>query len=165
MLYERYAHMAMGICMRYSAEKSDAEDVMQDAFITIFRKLDQYAGKGELGAWIRKVVVNTALMHYRKNKKRTLHIELNEPGIQPESSEDILQKMAAQDLLRYVQALPDGYRMVFNLYGVEGYTHPEVAEMLRISVGTSKSQYSRARKLLIENIQKEEYQSLHGKIN
>ena len=153
MLYHQFCDMAMGVCMRYSSSEHDAEDILQDSFVTVFRKLDTFKGDGALGGWIRKITVNTALMHYRKNKKNRLYAEIEESGIDPTSDDDVFNDISAKHLLGLIQQLPEGYRMVFNLYGIEGYKHHEIAEKLSISVGASKSNLSRAkeklRKLLI----------------
>lgn len=142
--------------MRYASCEADAEDILQDAFITVFRKLDTFKAQGALGGWIRKVTVNTALMHYRKNKRNQLYAEIEESGIDLASDENILHEISAKHLMGLIQSLPEGYRMVFNLYGIEGFKHHEIAKQLGISEGTSKSQYSRARKILIEKIKAEE---------
>ncbi len=155
-LYHQYSGLMMGIAMRYSSCKSEAEDILQDSFLTIFTKLDQYKKTGPLGAWIRKIVVNTALMRLRKNKHNKLFLLLDESLAIEEVSEDALSKLSAKELMMKIQLLAPGYRAVFNLYAVEGYSHPEISQSLGISVGTSKSQYSRARALLKLMIEKEQ---------
>ncbi len=155
-LYHRFSDMAMGVCMRYAKNRKDAEDILQDAFVTVFRKLDQYSGKGELGGWIRKITVNTAITHFRKNKKHHLYVALEASGIEVESFDDVFADLSAQHLMQKIRKLPENYRVVFNLYGIEGFTHPEIAQQLGISVNTSKSQYSRARKMLIKSIEEDE---------
>ena len=141
--------------MRYSSTEVDAEDILQDSFVTVFRKLDTFKGEGALGGWIRRITVNTALMNYRKNKKTKLYAEIEEAGIDLVSNDNVFDDISARYLMGLVQSLPEGYRMVFNLYGIEGYKHHEIAEKLGISEGTSKSQYSRARKMLMEKIKSE----------
>lgn len=153
LLYQKFCGMTMGVSMRYAKNREDAEDILQEAFIIIFQKLHTYQQKGQLGAWIRKITVNAALMHYRKNNKYALYAELEEEGIDVASDIDIFSEIAAHDLMQHIQKLPSGYRVVFNLYGIEGYTHPEIAKELGIAEGTSKSQYSRARKMLIKMIE------------
>jgi RNA polymerase sigma-70 factor (ECF subfamily) len=155
-LYERYAPYMMGVCMRYASCEEEAEDLLQEGFITIFKKLDSFEGRGELGAWMRKIFVNTALMHYRKAKHQQQLVELESQAYKVESGSDPLQTLSAGELMQMMQQLPGGARMVFNLYAVEGYEHHEIAEQMGISVGTSKSQYSRARQLLRAQIDKEE---------
>ena len=147
-LYAQFSARMMGLCLRYSSCQADAEDVMQEAFIQVFRKIDTYKGKGPLGGWIRRIMINVALQNYRKTKHLRLTVEHDEAGVEPEVAENVFSQLAAQELLKLIQQLPEGYRMVFNLYAVEGYTHPEIAKELNISVGTSKSQFSRSRSLL-----------------
>jgi RNA polymerase sigma factor (sigma-70 family) len=148
--------MVMGVCMRYSSREADAEDILQDSFITVFRKLDTFKATGPLGGWIRKIAVNTALMHFRKNKKNQLYADIEDTGIEIASNDDVFSAISAKELMSLIQSLPEGYRMVFNLYGIEGYKHHEIATQLSISEGTSKSQYSRARKMLINKIESEQ---------
>jgi len=155
-LYASYASRMLGICMRYSSSREDAEDILQDGFIQVFRKIETYQGSGALGGWIRRIMINEALQHYRRSKYLRLTVEHEEVGVDPEDSENILANLAAEELVHLIQQLPDGYRMVFNFYAVEGYTHPEIAKKLNISVGTSKSQFSRARALLRQMIEANE---------
>lgn len=154
-LYDRYSGRMMGICMRYAASEAEAEDILQEGFVTVFRKIASYKGTGELGAWIRKVFVNAALMNYRRNKKHRLQADLADVEYMQEGNDDVFQQMSAADLMRMVQRLPLGCRMVFNLYAIEGYNHREIAEKLGVSAGTSKSQFSRARMLLRKMIENE----------
>ena len=155
-LYDRYAPYMMGVCMRYASSEAEAEDLLQEGFITVFRKLGSFEGRGELGGWMRKIFLNTALMNFRKVKHMQQQMELEAGRYAIDNGEDPFAKASAADLMRMMQELPAGARLVFNLYAVEGFEHHEIAEQLGISVGTSKSQYSRARSLLREKIQKEE---------
>ena len=155
-LYEKFAPYMMGVCMRYAASEAEAEDLLQDGFVTIFKKLDRFEGRGNLGAWMRKIFLNTALMNYRKTKHLHHQLELEGQAYKIESGEDPFETLSAIELMQMMQSLPAGARMVFNMYAVEGYEHPEIAKEMGISVGTSKSQYSRARKLLREKLEKEE---------
>lgn len=153
-LYDQYAGRMMGLCMRYASSEAEAEDILQEGFVTVFRKMDTWSGTGELGAWIRKVIVNTALMQYRRSKKHRFQMDLSDVEYQLQADDNVLQQLSAADLMQMVQRLPAGCRLVFNLYAVEGYNHREIGEEMGISVGTSKSQFSRARHLLkgmIEN--------------
>lgn len=146
-LYQLYAPQMMGICMRYSSGKADAEDILQDGFIKVYNRLDTFSGTGALGGWIRRIMINTALQRYRENKNLQL-VRLEDSAVHLEVSNDVLSSMSADELLVKIQQLPVGFRTVFNLYAIEGYKHHEIAEMLDISVGTSKSQYSRSRAFL-----------------
>jgi RNA polymerase sigma factor (sigma-70 family) len=155
-LYDRYAPYMMGVCMRYASSQSEAEDLLQEGFVTVFRKLDSFQGRGELGAWMRRIFLNTALMNFRKTKHFQHQMELDAVRQTADTGEDPFSAVSAGELMRMMQSLPAGARMVFNLYAVEGFEHHEIAEQLGISVGTSKSQYSRARALLKEKLEKEE---------
>ncbi len=149
-LFARFVYMMKGICLRYAQDETEAEDILQDAFIRIFGRLDQYNETGPLGAWIRRITVNTALESYRKRKsvKQQLVTALDLKDLHPATNDGIIEQLHAEELVKKIQQLPPGYRAVFNLYAVEGYSHPEIGELLGISEGTSKSQYSRARLML-----------------
>jgi len=156
-LYLRFVEMMKGICLRYAANEAEAEDILQEAFIQAFKKLEMYSGKGALGGWMRKITINKALEQYRKNKslKNTKDNYLDNRLDHPDD-DNIFSQLGLADLLTKMQQLPVGYRTIFNLYAVEGYKHSEIGEMLGIAEGTSKSQFSRARKMLIEMIKNEE---------
>ncbi len=155
-LYHLHAPKMMGIAMRYASCVPEAEDILQESFIKVFNKLETFKATGPLGAWIRRVVVNTALQRIRDNKHYKMHIEIDAAESVLEVSDDVLAQMEAAEIMKKVQKLPTGFRTVFNLYAIEGYSHPEIAKELGISVGTSKSQYSRARALLRTLIESEE---------
>ncbi|MEM7040918.1 MAG: sigma-70 family RNA polymerase sigma factor, partial [Bacteroidota bacterium] len=125
-------------------------------FVKVFSKIDAFRGTGELGAWIRRIMVNAALMNYRKQKKHQGQVDLDEVSFVLDSGYDIFRAVSARDLMFMIQQLPSGYRLVFNLYAIEGFNHREIAEKLNISVGTSKSQFSRARAMLRGMIEMEE---------
>lgn len=155
-LYDRYAAYMMGICMRYAASEEEAEDTLQEGFMTIFRHMESFQATGDLRAWMRKIMLNTALMQYRKNKARLFDQDIDELAYTLEADDSVLDRLSADDLMQMMQRLPAGARMVFNLYAVEGFDHPEIATQLGVSVGTSKSQYHRARELMRQMIEKEE---------
>jgi RNA polymerase sigma-70 factor (ECF subfamily) len=146
-LYEQFSVQMFRICLRYTTDRNEAEDVLQDGFIKVFRDIAQFRGEGPLGAWIRRIMVNTALSHLRKKKQFITnvpdfeHLEGNDHALMPSFDSNI----DAETLMRHLQNLPDGYRAVFNLYAIDGYTHEEIAEQLNISIGTSKSQLFKAR--------------------
>ncbi|MDX1445294.1 sigma-70 family RNA polymerase sigma factor [Lishizhenia sp.] len=156
-LYDRYAYMMKGVCLRYARDVSEAEDYLQEAFLRAFKSIHQLNPSGNLGAWLRTIAVNVGLEMYRKNKAIDLRLE-NYKHIQGNSVdlETAFEKMALEDLVKKIQRLPLGYRTVFNLYAIEGFNHEEIAQKLEISAGTSKSQYSRARSLLRQWIEEEE---------
>lgn len=152
-LYKQYSGVLFAICLRYSPNYTEAEDNLQDAFITIFKKVGQYKGKGSFEGWIKRVTVNTVLQKYRK--KRTFEI-VDEGQIEDDAEVEVESEEIPLDfLLKIVQELPDRYRLVFTMYVMDGYQHKEIAEMLGISDGTSKSNLARARGILKNKI--EEY--------
>ncbi len=144
-LYKRYSNVLFGICLKYSPNRAEAEDNLQDAFITIFSRIEQYKGKGSFEGWIKRITVNTALQKYRKKKAFDIS---NEQQIEDVDVEIEETKVPLDFLLKIIQELPDRYRLVFNLYVLDGYSHKEIAEMLEISDGTSKSNLARARMIL-----------------
>jgi RNA polymerase sigma-70 factor (ECF subfamily) len=147
-LYDKFSRKMMGVCLRYCDNTEEAEDVLQNGFVTVFQKIESYKGTGSLEGWIRKVMVNTALTNIRKNKNLKLNIELDSVEYMLPSANHITQSIAAKDLLKIIQTLPTGFKTVFNLYAIEGYSHKEIGDMLGITEGTSKSQYSRAKAYL-----------------
>lgn len=152
-LYKRYNRVLFAICLRYSPDYSEAEDNLQDAFITIFKKIEQFEGKGSFEGWMKRVTVNTVLQKYRK--QRTYSI-VEEAQIEDTVEEEIeSEDIPLNFLLQIVQELPNQYRLVFSMYVLDGYAHKEIAEALGISEGTSKSNLARARTILKNKI--EEY--------
>ncbi|GJM27964.1 MAG: DNA-directed RNA polymerase sigma-70 factor [Cyclobacteriaceae bacterium] len=154
MLYEKYSPAMYPLCLRYVKEKSEAEDIMISGFMKAFDKIDGFTGKGSLGGWIRRIMINQALSHLRKNKSVHVHLNSESTDYQPHVSISG-DHLEAEDLMNLVCKLPVGYRTVFNLYAIEGYSHKEISEVLGISENTSKSQLSRARGLLQKQILKE----------
>ena len=146
-LYNKFSRKMMGVCMRYCDSEQEAEDVLQNGFITVFSNLESYKGSGSFEGWIRKIIVNTALTNIRKNKKFRQNIAMENVEFMLPAAH-VGDDYAAKDLLKVIQQLPPGGRTVFNLFAIEGYSHKEIGEMLNISEGTSKSQYSRARAYL-----------------
>ncbi|MFN8211923.1 MAG: sigma-70 family RNA polymerase sigma factor [Bacteroidales bacterium] len=153
MLYDRYSRFLLGVCMRYSTDRSEAEDILQDAFMKIYFSIGDFSGTGSFAGWLRKVAVNTAITHYHRNLKHRHHIEIEEFVSVETGTESFEEELfSADELYKVLNDLPSGYRMVFNLYAVEGYKHKEIAEMLGIDTNTSKSQYSRAKAVLREKL-------------
>ncbi len=153
-LYEHFAPLMLGVCFRYTKTKIDAEEVLQEGFIKVFKNLHHYRSEGELGAWIRKIMVNTALNFLKTNKRYQNDLVFNEMTLHPVSSNNPLIQLQAKELSELIRQLPTGYQAIFNLHAVEGFTHVEISAMLGITDGTSRSQYARARALLIEWIKK-----------
>jgi RNA polymerase sigma factor (sigma-70 family) len=151
LLFERYAGKLMTICLRYSCDKPEAEDMLQDAFIKIFSHIRQYKFEGSLEGWMKRIVVNCALKTIQKKKTRFIEIS-NHDAAAPQSDSFVLSSLSEDELIKLISNLPDGYRIVFNLYVMEGYSHDEIAEMLGIQPATSRSQLVKARKLLQKQI-------------
>ena len=154
-LYEKYSRLLMGICMRYASNKAEAEDILQDSFLKIFFRINDYSGTGSFVGWLRKVVVNTAITNYHVNLKYRYHVEIEE-YVSAESGRAGFDEdfFTADELYKVLNELPRGYRMIFNLYAVEGYKHKEIAEMMGIDTNTSKSQYSRAKAVIRDKLVK-----------
>ncbi len=146
-LYRLVASQMYALCLRYMGNEDDARDVMQDGFIKVFNKITQYSGKGSLEGWIRKIMVNTALEKFR-SKPNVVYLDDSYNTIENSGNDDAIQQLNAEEILKLIQKLSPAYRMVFNLFAIEGYSHSEIAEKLGISEGTSKSNLSRARVIL-----------------
>lgn len=149
-LYRIYSAKLFGLCLKYSENRQQAEDNLQDGFVSIFEKISQFRDEGSFEGWLKRIVINTCLQKYRKQKVYSLN---NESQIEEESFEIEEEEFEVDFLLECVQALPDRYRQVFNLYVLDGYSHKEIAEMMNISEGTSKSNLARARMALKERIE------------
>lgn len=147
----------LGVCMRYVSDRETAKDIMQDGFVKLFLNISTFLEEGPFEAWMRKVFVNSALEHLRKVDilKEAISLEyVNEQAITPHSP---VSELSAQELLVVIQQLPTGFRTVFNLFAIEGYSHKEISEMLGITESTSRSQYTRARQLLQKRIKEDDY--------
>jgi RNA polymerase sigma factor (sigma-70 family) len=155
MLYRQTASKMMAVCMRYAKDQMEAEDVLQMGYIKVFQKVRDYRGDGSFEGWIRRIMVNTAIESYRKNLRTLSIVPIEDAYEQPSQGFDF-SSLGMQDLMKVIQKLADGYRMVFNMYVIEGYSHKEIAERLGISEGASKSQLSRARAILQQEIIKME---------
>lgn len=148
-LYSLFAESMLGVCYRYTKSITDAEDVLQEGFIKVFRNLHQYKFEGELGGWIRRIMVNTALNYLKKNARYQSELAFTDAGLHPVTDENPEFKLNAKELAELIRQLPTGYQTIFNLHAVEGFSHVEIGKMLGINEGTSRSQYARARGLLI----------------
>ncbi len=146
-LYSRFSSRMYAVCLRYAGNAEEAEDILQEGFIKIFKKLNTFRSEGSFEGWIRRIFVNTAIEHFRRKRYLQTVSEKEENTIEGNDI-SVLDKMAAKDIIALIKELSPGYRTVFNMYVVEGYTHKEIADMLGISEGTSKSQLSRAKVIL-----------------
>lgn len=154
MLFERFSKKMLGVCMRYAKSTEQAEDVLQDGFIKVFSKLNDFKHDGSLEGWIRRIMVNTSLDQIRKENKLLGNMSLDNVDYKLQDNAFVLENLAAKDLMKMVQSMPVGYKVVFNMFAIEGYSHKEISEHLGISENTSKSQYSRARAYLRERLEK-----------
>ncbi|MBL7736982.1 MAG: sigma-70 family RNA polymerase sigma factor [Chitinophagaceae bacterium] len=154
-LYEQFSESMLSVCYRYTKSVPDAEDVMQEGFIKVFRNIEQFKFQGELGGWIRRIMVNTALNYLKKNRNYQSDLSFLDSGMHPVSDDNPEIMLSAKDLADLIRQLPTGYQTIFNLYAVEGFTHVEIGKMLGINEGTSRSQYARARGLLISWLEKQ----------
>ncbi len=154
-LYDRYASIMFGICLRYVFERSEAEDILQEGFLKIFTKINEFEGRGSFEGWMKRVFINTAITLYHKNSKHNknhyniddVHVVKSEKPVFDDS------EFTNEELINIIHSLPKGYKLVFNMYAIEGYKHKEIAEMLNIDINTSKSQYSRAKKLIRKKLE------------
>ena len=153
-LYDHFAETMLGICYRYTKSMDDAEDVLQDGFVKVFRNLGQYKYEGELGGWIRRIMVTTALNFLKKNSRYNHEFSFDNENLHPVADDNPEIKMTGKELADLLRQLPVGYQTIFNLHAVEGFSHVEIGKMLGINEGTSRSQYARARALLISWIKK-----------
>ena len=150
-LYRRFASAMYGICLQYASSEEDAQDIMQEGFIKVYNKLDQVNNPAAFPGWIRRVMINTALEKYRSQVILQRVDDVKE-DIRDEADNGIFENLTSQELVELIQTLSPRYRMVFNLYAIEGYSHKEISDELGISTGTSKSNLSRARAILQEKI-------------
>ena len=153
-LFDRFAPKMFVVCLRYFKQRSQAEDALQDAFIKVFVKLSEFKNEGVLEGWVRRIVVNTCLDHIRKNLKFQSDVSMGDVEYKIEQQEFTVENLMANDLIKLIQTMPEGYKVVFNLFAIEGYSHQEIAATLGISESTSKSQYLRARGYLKARIEK-----------
>jgi RNA polymerase sigma factor (sigma-70 family) len=154
-LYNHYAPSLLSVCMRYVADRSEAEDILQESFLKILNNITEYTGKGHFENWMRKIVINTAITHFHKEKKHYYHEEIEnvkDYEIQFQLSPD--KEFEAKELNELLKKMPEGYRIVFNMFAIEGYKHKEIAEQLNIDENTSKTQYLRAKNWIIKEMKK-----------
>jgi RNA polymerase sigma factor (sigma-70 family) len=148
LLYSCFASKMFGVCLRYCRNREEAEEILQEGFMKVFENIHQFKFQGSFEGWVRKIMVNCALQKYRSKPQLRIVSEIENSNLEYKGSEDILSRLGTKELLKMVQQLPPGYRMVFNLYVFEGMKHREIAKLLGISEGTSKSNLSDARQIL-----------------
>jgi len=156
LLYKQFASKMLGVCLRYATDRMEAEDMLQNGFIRVFQKMADYRGDGSFEGWVRRIMVHSSIEYYRKHHKMLTVADLESVGKEPSVDPVAASRLNANDLMALIQQLSPGYRMVFNLYAIEGYSHKEIGEIMGISEGASKSQLSRARAILKEQITQSE---------
>jgi len=154
-LYDRFAPLLFAVCLRYTGNRHDAEDILQDGLIKIFGSIRKFRGEGSLEGWMKRIVINTALLHFRSRKRSVLehHAEYDDDRSEAGFDAEILERITAGEITRVIAGLPEGYRTVFNLNVVDGYTHVEIAGMLNITESTSRSQLTKARAMIKARLQ------------
>lgn len=153
-LFDSFSPKFFALCLRYMNSKDDAEDVLQEGMVKIFTKLPEYQGKGSFEGWMRRIIVNTCLDQIRKNQKLKMDVSIDKEEYKLSMNANILENMSANELIEEIKKMPPGYRVVFNMFAIEGYSHQEIAEKLGVKESTSKSQYLRARAYLKDRIEK-----------
>lgn len=152
LLYEKYSSKMLAVCYRYTGNRDEAQDLLHDGFISLFDKIKSYSGTGSFEGWMRKLFVNTALMHLRKRDILRFPEDVSAVDKETHDNPEVLDNIAARDLLRLIASMPSGFRTIFNLYAIEGFSHQEISESLGISESSSRSQLSRARVWLKEHL-------------
>lgn len=155
-LFDKFAPQMMTVCNRYSNSQDQAADMLQEGFITVFQKLTQFDGRGSLAGWVRRIMVNSSLNVLRKEKKFAHAEEIETVQSIESTTTDAISQLGFEELTVLIQKMPTGYRTVFNMYAIEGYSHKEIAEQLEVSESTSKTQYRKAKIYLQKLIQENE---------
>jgi RNA polymerase sigma factor (sigma-70 family) len=161
MLYHRFSSKMYAVCLRYCKDAEDAQDLLQDGFVKIFKNLEKFRGEGSFEGWIRRIFVNTSIEHFRKSLKN-FSVSDTQEVIVEDSSWNALDNLAEKDIIKMIQELSPGYRQVFNMYVIEGYSHKDIGEILGISEGTSKSQLARAKGILKKMVEEKFKEGKNG---
>ena len=148
LLFDKFSQKMLGVCLRYTKSQDEAEDVLQEGFVKVFSKLKDFSNQGSLEGWIRRIMVNTSLDAIRKNTKFMKDVSIDTVDYQIGNNDFIVEGLNAEDLMRLINSMPDGYKVIFNMFAIEGYSHQEISTTLGISESTSKSQYMRAKAYL-----------------
>lgn len=159
-LYKTYSPLMYGVCLRYVKDREDARDLLHDGFIKVMDNLSSFRNTGSFEGWMRRIMVHVAINFYRRHIIRRNESDFSIADSLENDSVDVISQMSAQELMKHVQSLPDGYRMVFNLYVIEGYKHDEIGQLLGISENTSKSQLMKARRVLMSKIKENVYETV-----
>ena len=151
-LYDKYNALFFSLCLLYTHTREEAEDILIMGFMEIFESLPNYKQEGSFEGWMKKILIHKAIDYFRANKKYQVNVDIEEVETEGSIINTVVQDMDAKYILKQIQAMPDGYQQVFNLYAIEGYKHIEIAKLLNISESTSKSQYSKAKKWLQQKL-------------
>ncbi|MEX2597298.1 MAG: RNA polymerase sigma factor [Salibacteraceae bacterium] len=151
-LFEKFSAKMMAVCYRYSKNHDQAEDFLQDGFLKVFSNLDKFKREGSFEGWIRRTMVNTCLDHLRRQKKEFIDVDISQAEYLVGDYAKTIDPLRKEEMMKIIQGMPDGYRTVFNLYAIEGFSHQEIAEELGVSESTSKTQYRKARTYLMKLI-------------
>ncbi len=151
-LYNRFASKMYAVCLRYANNSDDAQDLLQEGFIKVYKNLHRFRAEGSFEGWVRRVFINSSIEHYRKKQAKLTTVSDKEENTIEDSDISALDSLAERDIINLIQDLSPGYRTVFNLYVIEGYSHKEIGELLGISEGTSKSQLARAKSILQKKV-------------
>ncbi len=160
MLYNQYSGKMFGVCLRYAKNRNDAQDLLHDGFIKVYTSLTEYKNEGSFEGWIRRIMINTAINFYKRNSRYFFSMNDTEELLFDSYHDGIIEQISTLELLGYINNMPDGYRIVFNMYVIEGYQHNEIAEKLGISAATSKTQLMKARRYLMKKVKKEAYENV-----
>jgi RNA polymerase sigma-70 factor (ECF subfamily) len=152
LIYRHFAPKMYGICLRFAGNEMEADDILQEGFIKVITKIKNFRNEGSFEGWIRRTIINTAINYYRRNLRYAKFYDIDDCEIPVLNDESIFDKLSKEELVQLIQELPNGYRTVFNLNVIEGYTHKEIGQMLNISDNTSKSQLTRARSILQKKV-------------
>jgi RNA polymerase sigma-70 factor (ECF subfamily) len=145
LLFDKFSQKMLGVCLRYTKSQDEAEDALQEGFVKAFSKLNDFSNQGSLEGWIRRIMVNTSLDAIRKNTKFMKDVSIDTVDYQIGNDDFIVEGLNAEDLMKLINSMPEGYKVVFNMFAIEGYSHQEISTTLGISESTSKSQYMRAK--------------------
>lgn len=151
-LYDKYSRKMMGVCLRYLGDRETAQDVLQEGYVRVFSAISSYSGVGSFEGWMRKIFVNSALEHLRRNDVLKESVDLDDTYELPQKEHSVLSALSAEEIMKVIDELPLGFRTVFNLFAIEGYSHKEIGDMLNITESTSRSQLTRAKQILQRRI-------------
>ena len=158
-LYNHFASKMLGVCMRYAKDRAEAEDMLQEGFLKVFKSISTFKNAGSFEGWVRRIMIFTSINMF-KQRSRQFRESLDIENVEGVFESDVIDKISEKEIITLIQQMPEGYRMIFNLFAIEGYTHREIAVILDIAEGTSKSQYSRARNFMKQVLRKH-YQILN----